>query len=69
MGSETRALVGLEDAQRTLQKYARILGPHSPHPDTRDEVRQLGDKLEQSDSEKATLELRLSQAETVRVWY
>ena len=59
-------MVEVEAAQRALKGYERILGPRGPHSDSADEIQQLGDKLVQSDKDKAALRLRLTQAESVR---
>lgn len=60
---ETQAKTELQAARRALERYERILGPHSKAADGN---RELGDRLVQSDKERAKLELKLCEAEAVR---
>jgi E3 ubiquitin-protein ligase BRE1 len=50
----------LESVRISLAKYERVLGPNA---DSAEDVRQLGERLEQADKEKRTLQLQLSEAE------
>lgn len=60
--SETSLRAELEAARRTIAKYERILGPES---EAQEDVKVLGQKLEQADKERTALQMSLSQAELV----
>lgn len=62
--SHTSMWTELEAARRALHKYERVLGPN---PEVADDIRHLGDRIAQSDKERATLELKLSEAEAVSI--
>ncbi|WWD19675.1 E3 ubiquitin-protein ligase BRE1 [Kwoniella shandongensis] len=57
---ESKARTELESVRRTLAKYEKVLGPN---PDAAEDVRQLATRLEEKETERASLELKLSEAE------
>jgi len=61
--SETEVKTESHAARRALAKNERNLGPT---PDAAEDLRQLGERSAQSDEEKATLRLKLAEAEAVR---
>lgn len=58
--SETEVRTELESAKRLLARYERILGPN---PEAAEDVRYLSQQLEKKEKERASLEMRLEEAE------
>lgn len=53
----------LEVLRTTLAKYEHVLGPN---PDAAEDVKELGQKLQEAEAERSKLKLQLEQAEEVR---
>jgi hypothetical protein len=58
--TESQVRVELEQVRGPLDRYQRIFGPDA---ETADDVRQLGEKLEQADKENKRLQLQLEEAD------
>ncbi|KIR53461.1 E3 ubiquitin-protein ligase BRE1 [Cryptococcus gattii Ru294] len=58
--SETEVRAELESAKRLLAGYERILGPN---PEVAEDVKYLSQQLEKKEKERASLEMRLEEAE------